>query len=80
MSFVEKTGKNSWRVRYWRDDGSHGSVPGFPTRKAAEAKAREIDTDRRRGSFLDPDAGSIPLADWIATWVDALDVGPFPIL
>lgn len=76
MSFVEKSGQNSWRVRYWRDDGTHGSLPGFPTRKAAEVKAREIDADRRRGDFVDPDAGTITLTAWAETWFDALDVGP----
>ncbi len=76
MSFVERSGRNSWRVRYWRDDGTHGSLPGFPTRKAAEAKAREIDTDRRRGAFLDPDAGTITVAEWAQSWFPAIDVGP----
>ena len=66
MSFVERSGRSSWRVRYWRDDGTHGSLPGFPTKRAAEAKAREIDTERRRGEFIDPDAGTIALADWTA--------------
>lgn len=76
MSFVERSGKNSWRVRYWRDDGSHGSLAGFPTRKAAECKARELDLDRGRGEFLDPDAGNLTLNAWADTWFDALDVGP----
>ncbi|OZM76567.1 tyrosine-type recombinase/integrase [Pseudonocardia sp. MH-G8] len=76
MSFVEKTGTSSWRVRFWRDDGTHGSIPGFPTKKAAEAKARAIDTDRQRGAFTDPDAGNLPLAEWIEAWFDALDVAP----
>ncbi|MGD9527827.1 tyrosine-type recombinase/integrase [Pseudonocardia sp.] len=76
MSFVERSGKRTWRVRYWRDDGTHGSISGFPTRKAAEAKAREIDTDRGRGDFLDPHAGRITLDTWIITWFDALDVSP----
>lgn len=76
MSFVARTGRNSWRVRYWRDDGTHGSLPGFPTRQAAQAKAREIDADRRRGQFLDPDAGTITLTEWVETWFAALDVGP----
>ncbi len=76
MSFVERSTRNSWRVRYWRDDGTHGSIPGFPTRKAAEARAREIDADRRRDEFVDPDAGTLRLADWTATWLDALDVAP----
>src|SRR5829696_6459122 len=74
MSFVERSGRSSWRVRYWRDDGTHGSIPGFPAKKAAEAKAREIDSDRSRGDFIDPDAGTLSLADWTLTWFDALDV------
>lgn len=76
MSFVEKSGKNSWRVRYWRDDGTHGSLAGFPTRKAAELRAHELDLDRRRGQFLDPDAGTITLTTWADTWFDSIDVGP----
>jgi len=76
MSFVERSGRSAWRVRYWRDDGTHASISGFPTRRAAEAKAREIDTDRRRGEFLDPHAGRITLDTWITTWFDAIDVAP----
>ena len=76
MSFVERSGRSSWRVRYWREDGTHGSIPGFPTKKAAETKAREIDSDRGRGEFIDPDAGTLSLADWTLTWFDALDVAP----
>ena len=76
MSFVERAGRNSWRVRYWRDDGTHGSISGFPTHKAAEAKAREIDSDRGRGEFIDPDAGNLSLPSGSVTWFDALDVAP----
>ena len=41
MSFVERSGRSSWRVRYWRDDGTHGSIPGFATKRAAEVMAVE---------------------------------------
>lgn len=74
MAFVEKSGKNSWRVRYWKDDGTHGSISGFTSKKAAQAKADEIDTDRRRGTFLDPAAGKLHLAEWSVTWFDSIDV------
>jgi len=60
MAFVEKSGNNTWRVRYWKADGTHGSISGFPSKKAAQAKAEEIDTDQRRGTFLDPTAGKLP--------------------
>ena len=60
MAFVEKSGKNSWRVRYWTDDNTHGSIPGYTSKKAAQDKANEIDADQRRGTFLDPEpAGGI---------------------
>jgi hypothetical protein len=58
MAFVEKSGKNSWRVRYWKDDNTHGSIPGYTSKKAAQAKADEIDADQRRGTFLDPAAAA----------------------
>ena len=52
MSFVEKSGKNSWRVRYPKDDGTLGSLTGFLTKTAAQNKATEIDANRRRGTGL----------------------------
>lgn len=74
MAFVEKRGKNSWRVRYPKDDGGFGTITGFTSKKTAEAKAAEIEADQRRGTFLDPDAGKLSLAEWSVTWFDALDV------
>jgi integrase len=74
MAFVEKRGRNSWRVRYRKDDGGFGTITGFTSKKAAEAKAVEIEADQRRGTFLDPDAGKLSLAEWSVTWFDALDV------
>ncbi|GLY69717.1 DMT family permease [Amycolatopsis taiwanensis] len=74
MAFVEKRGKNSWRVRYPKDDGGFGTITGFTSKKDAEAKADEIEADRRRGTFLDPDAGKLSLAEWTVAWFDALDV------
>ena len=76
MAFAERTGPNSWRVRYWTDAGVHGSITGFTTESDAKAKATEIDADKRRGTFLDPAAGDIALTDWAARWFDALDVAP----
>jgi len=76
MAFVEKSGKGSWRVRYWSQDGVHATISGFGTKAEAQAKAHEIDADKRRGTFLDPAAGKLTLAEWSATWFDALDVGP----
>jgi integrase len=74
MAFVEKRGKNSWRVRYPKEGGGFGTITGFSSKTAADAEAHNIETDQRRGSFLDPDAGKLSLAEWAVTWFDALDV------
>ncbi|GDY33592.1 tyrosine-type recombinase/integrase [Gandjariella thermophila] len=74
MAWAEKRGPHSWRVRYRKDDGGFGTITGFTSKKAAEAKADEIEADQRRGTFLDPDAGKLTLAEWSVTWFDALDV------
>lgn len=76
MAFVEQTGPNSWRVRYWTDAGLHGSISGFTSEDDAKDKAAEISTDKRRGTFLDPAAGKIALSDWVQRWFDTLDVAP----
>jgi integrase len=76
MAFAEKIGERSWRVRYWTGDGVHGSISGFRTETEARAKAAEIDTDQRRGSFIDPAAGEITVAQWARSWCESLDVAP----
>jgi integrase len=54
----------------------HGTVSGFRTAAEARAKAAEIDTDQRRGSFIDPAGGKITVAAWARRWCEALDVAP----
>jgi integrase len=63
-------------VRYWTDAGVHGSISGFRTALEAKAKAAEVDTDQRRGSFIDPAAGKTTVLEWALRWCEALDVAP----
>jgi integrase len=74
MAWVEKIGARSWRVRYPRTAGGYGSVAGFGTVTAARAYAADVDTDRRRGTWLDPAGGKTTLAAWVARWVTTVDV------
>jgi integrase len=74
MAWAEKRG-STWRVRYQRDDGTLGSENGFTTKTAAAARAAEIDADQRRDTFVDPRAGQISLADWVAVWQEGLHAG-----
>lgn len=74
MAFVEERGRNSWRVRYPREDGTLGSISGFTSYDAANDKALEIELDQRRGKFFDPAAGKLAFADWSDRWLDSIDV------
>jgi integrase len=75
MAWVEKSGKQSWRVRYFKDDGSIGSVTGFTTKSSADNHAEDMEFAQRRGIVSEPeDDAPIALADWAETWLESLDV------
>ena len=76
MAWVEKSARNRWRVRYRRDDESIGAITGFTTRAAASEYAESMETDQRRGVFIDPDGQKTTLGEWAQDWLDALDVAP----
>jgi len=73
MAWSEKRGKR-WRVRYWCEDGTLGSVPGFATKRAADDYAETLESDQRKGTWIDPAAGRLALGEWTVSWLDALDV------
>lgn len=54
MAWIEQVGKRAWRVRYRNGDGSTLSLSGFRSRTAAEDFASDMETERRRGVWLDP--------------------------
>lgn len=74
MAWAEQSGNNSWRVRYRRDDGTIGAVNGFATKNAANTHAQALETDQRKGTWIDPAAGKTTLREWSVDWLDALDV------
>ncbi|MEY9969299.1 hypothetical protein ABIA33_007387, partial [Streptacidiphilus sp. MAP12-16] len=60
MAWVEKHGR-TWRVRYWKDDHTPGSIPGFTTEEAARDHAATINdqqppTRATAPQFLPPQA------------------------
>ncbi|MBC6451690.1 tyrosine-type recombinase/integrase [Actinokineospora xionganensis] len=75
MAWVEKSGKKTYRVRYFTDDGTIGSIPGFPTKKLAEDHADSMEADQRSGTWIDPAGGQTTFGEWVEEWLDALDVG-----
>ncbi|WP_190814865.1 tyrosine-type recombinase/integrase [Saccharopolyspora pogona] len=51
-----------------------GSIPGFTSKKSADAYADTLETEQRQGTWIDPAAGQITLTEWSTDWLDALDV------
>lgn len=74
MAWVEQCGDDTWRVRYRRDDGTIGAIPGFASTKAAQDHADDLESDRRKGIWIDPAAGHTTTNEWAVDWLDALDV------
>lgn len=74
MAWVKQTGTRSWRVRYPRSAGGNGSVSGFTSRKAAQDHAEDLESDRQRGRWLDPDGAKTTVGSWAVRWVPTLDV------
>jgi integrase len=75
MAWVEQRGTR-WRVRYRQPDGTVGTDSVHPTKPAAELRRMQVDIDQATGTYLDPAAGRITLADWVALWEDTHDAGP----
>ncbi|WP_211269297.1 N-terminal phage integrase SAM-like domain-containing protein [Saccharothrix syringae] len=75
MAWVEKHGPG-WRVRYRTPDGALASETGFTDRTAADDRARDVESDLRRGTFVAPSLGGIALREWVETWNEAHDVSP----
>jgi integrase len=76
MAWVEQTGQHSWRVRYRHADGTVGSIPGFPSRKTADAYAGDMETDQRRKIWIDPADSQTTLHAWVERWFPAQDLDP----
>ncbi len=76
MAWSEQIGTQSWRVRYRTSDGHTASISGFTTQRAADNYAADIESDQRRNTWLDPTRGHTTVAEWVATWMSALDLDP----
>jgi integrase len=63
MAWVEKHGR-TWRVRYWNDDNTAGSIPGFTSEQDARDHAATINDQRTPATappqFLTPPPASAP--------------------
>lgn len=64
MAWIEKHGRR-WRVRYWKPDGTAGSIPGFTTEEAAHAHAATLHDHPRTTNvpaYPEPPTAPTPVA------------------
>ena len=62
---------HAWTVRYREPGGRAGAQRhvSFPSKKAADAFAATVESDKATGSYLDPARGEILFADYVADWI-----------
>lgn len=75
MAYAEKRGK-TWRARYKDPAGEWASESGFPTKSAALARGRELESDVARGVYVDPRKGQTPFGEWATVWMAAQQAQP----
>ncbi|MEJ3654062.1 tyrosine-type recombinase/integrase [Actinomycetes bacterium KLBMP 9759] len=69
MAWIEGH-RGGYRVRYRLND-TLLTENGFTTKEAAEDRAADIESDQRRGRFVDPRLAQTPIDEWIRSWTAA---------
>ncbi|MEU8158797.1 tyrosine-type recombinase/integrase [Micromonospora parva] len=75
MAWVEKRGTR-FRVRLRMPDGTVTTDSAHDLRADAAIRAKEIDVESARDTYIDPRGGRIPLADWVPIWEATHQAGP----
>ena len=68
MAHIVKTPAGRWRAN-WRDPAGRQRAKTFKTKRDAARFLAELDTARNRGLYIDPHAGKVKFANYLATWV-----------
>lgn len=77
----DRNGKQRWRGRYLKPDGTWGSVSRddnkqpFHRKRDAEQYAEGLETDVRRKTFLDPKDSRTTVQDWADVWIESVELG-----
>ncbi|PWR12641.1 site-specific integrase [Micromonospora sicca] len=75
MAWVEKRGAK-FRVRLRMPDGTVTTDSLHERRADAVLRAKEVDVELARDTFIDPRGGRIPLADWVPIWESTHQASP----
>ncbi|WP_433051677.1 tyrosine-type recombinase/integrase [Dactylosporangium sp. CS-033363] len=72
---VRKLPSGRYQVRYTGPDGIKRPAPhSFESEKAANRWLVKTEADMLRGEWLDPDAGNVPLREYLADWLRDRDL------
>lgn len=75
MAWKEPVG-NVFRVRYYHEKDTITVPIKFATEQDALNYIADMESDKRRGRWIDPADGRMSLGEWVALWMQALDVEP----
>jgi integrase len=68
VSSIDKRPNGSWRAR-WREPGGRQRARHFPRKIDAQRHLASITVDVARGSYIDPDAGRMTIAEYGTAWM-----------
>src|SRR5438477_431372 len=60
----------------WTGQGRWSTHPTHPDKPTAQLRAKQVDLEVGRDTFLDPRDGRVPLAEWVALWQETHHAGP----
>ena len=65
---IDSTGKITWQAR-WRDPAGASRKATFPRKVDAARHLAGIESDKIRGSYVDPVRGRVTVGDWSEQWL-----------
>lgn len=66
---VRKLPSGRWQASYWHEGLRQVAPETFRTRADAVAHLSGVETDLRRGAWIDPSAGKVSVADYAERWI-----------
>ncbi|RAN92617.1 ICEBs1 integrase [Micromonospora saelicesensis] len=75
--WVEKNGP-TYRIRDLIDGKKVTLEAGWPNKTSAKKRLTTLKADQLRGDFIDPRAGKLSVADWVALWWPGHETGLKP--
>ena len=61
-----------WQASYWHLGARHVAPHTLPTKADAQAWLSGVETDIKRGTWLDPEGAKVTLASWLQHWLETV--------